>query len=432
MNVVLRVENLWKQYRLGVLSRGALYRDVQSWVARIRGKEDPNLPVDMGQKLVGAAGDRVWALKAVSLEVKEGEVLGIIGRNGAGKSTLLKIISRVTAPTRGRVKIRGRVASLLEVGTGFHQELTGRENIFLNGAILGMTKAEISKKFDEIVDFSGVEQYVDTPVKRYSSGMHVRLAFAVAAHLEPEILLVDEVLAVGDAEFQKKCLGKMEEVSRAGRTVLFISHNMGMISALCGKALLLHEGRKLLLGNVGEAVSHYYSNGKVSPFRVDHSQEDRPVGDHLATLLEAWIEDCHGSVCGDIDIRQPFFVKMVYRLHTSTPVAPYPNFHFYNSQGTCVFVTSGGRNHEGEREPGIYEACCLVPGSLMNNDTYFVDLALTFTHRGVHVSFWDRSALAVTIIDPIAETVSNIRKGYSGPIPGTVRPQLDWIIKQVS
>jgi homopolymeric O-antigen transport system ATP-binding protein len=432
MSVVLRVENLWKQYRLGVLSRGALYRDVQSWMARLRGKEDPNSPVAMGQKRAGTAGDLVWALRDISFEVKEGEILGIIGRNGAGKSTLLKIISRVTGPTRGNVKVKGRIASLLEVGTGFHPELTGRENIFLNGAILGMTRAEIRKKFDEIVDFSGVEQYIDTPVKRYSSGMYVRLAFAVAAHLEPEILLVDEVLAVGDAEFQKKCIGKMKEVSKGGRTVLFISHNMGMISALCGRALLLHEGEKLLLGEVGETVSRYYNNGKVSPFHVDYSQGDCPVGDHLATLLKAWTEDCRGSVCGDIDIRQSFSVKMVYRLHASTPVAPFPNFHFYNSQGTCVFVSLGGRNRLEEREPGIYEACCLVPASLLNNDTYFVDVALTFTHCGIHVSFWDKSTLAVTIVDPIAETVDSTRRGYSGPIPGTVRPELKWEVRRVS
>jgi lipopolysaccharide transport system ATP-binding protein len=257
MSVVLRVENLWKQYRLGVLSRGALYRDVQSWMARLRGREDPNSPVAMGPNRVGAAGDRVWALRDVSLEVKEGEVLGIIGRNGAGKSTLLKIISRVTGPTRGCVKIKGRVASLLEVGTGFHPELTGRENIFLNGAILGMTVNEIRQKFDEIVDFSGVERYIDTPVKRYSSGMHVRLAFAVAAHLEPEILLVDEVLAVGDADFQKKCLSKMDEVTQQDRTVLFVSHNMDAISTLCREALWIEDGGIYIKGPAGHVVGQY-------------------------------------------------------------------------------------------------------------------------------------------------------------------------------
>ncbi len=432
MTCVLHIDNLSKEYRLGVHGHGMLFRDIQSWWARVRGKDDPNSPLELHADARQKSNGRIWALRDVSFEVREGEVLGIIGRNGAGKSTLLKILSKVTAPTRGVIKIRGRVASLLEVGTGFHPELTGRENIFLNGAIMGMSVKEISKKFDEIVDFAGVEEFIDTPVKRYSSGMHVRLAFAVAAHLEPEILLVDEVLAVGDAEFQQKCLGKMNEVSIAGRTVVFISHNMGMISALCSKAMLLHDGRKVFLGNVGETVSYYYTNGKVSPFHVDYSQGDRPVGDHLATLLRGWIEDCNGSVCGDIDIRQPFCVKIVYRLHTSTPVAPMPTYHFYDSQGTCVFVTSGGRNHEGERVPGIYEASCLVPASLLNNDTYFIDLALAFLHCGVHVSFCDRSALAVTIIDPIAETLGGSRRGYSGAIPGTVRPQLNWTVKRVT
>ncbi len=432
MGKVIKIENLWKQYRLGVIGHNSLKREFQSWWSRIQGKEDPNGP--LGQIDRGNGSDSIfWALRDVSLGVEEGEVLGIIGRNGAGKSTLLKVLSRVTAPTRGYVKIKGRVASLLEVGTGFHPELTGRENVFLNGAILGMTRAEIKRKFDEIVDFSGIEQFIDTPVKRYSSGMYVRLAFAVAAHLDPEILVVDEVLAVGDGEFQKKCLGKMNEVSKGGRTVLFVSHNMGMITALCRKALWLHAGTVSLLGDASEIVSHYYSDGKGSPFHVDYSRGNSPVGDQLATLLKAWVEDYNGSVCGNIDIRRPFLVKMVYRLNESVSVAPYPNFHFYNSQGTCVFVTSGGRDREEERKPAIYEACCSVPGSLLNNDTYFIDLALTFMHSGVHVSFWDRSALAVTIIDPITETVdSGSRRGYSGPIPGIVRPQLDWMVKRVS
>ncbi|MDP3183215.1 MAG: ABC transporter ATP-binding protein [Desulfobaccales bacterium] len=257
MATVIRVENLSKQYRLGVLGHGTLYRDLQSWWARLRGREDPNSPVSLHAGGEGGPADRIWALEDVSLEVKQGEVLGIIGRNGAGKSTLLKIIARITAPTVGEVKIRGRVASLLEVGTGFHPELTGRENIFLNGAILGMTIGEIKRKFDEIVDFSGVEKFIDTPVKRYSSGMYVRLAFAVAAHLDPEILVVDEVLAVGDAEFQKKCLGKMGDQAREGRTVLLVSHNMGSINQLCKQCLWLHEGQIRMQGNAPTVVESY-------------------------------------------------------------------------------------------------------------------------------------------------------------------------------
>ena len=261
-DTVIRVENLYKEYRLGTISHGTLYRDMQSWWARIRGKEDPNSIIAFHDRLperVSAENPHILALNDVSFDVQRGEVLGIIGRNGAGKSTLLKILSEVTAPTKGTVKMKGRVASLLEVGTGFHPELTGRENIYLNGAILGMTKKEIDRKFDEIVDFAEVEKFIDTPVKRYSSGMYVRLAFAVAAHLEPEILVVDEVLAVGDAQFQKKCLGKMGEVAKGGRTVLFVSHNMAAISALCNKVVVLESGNINFEGDTKNGIDQYLS-----------------------------------------------------------------------------------------------------------------------------------------------------------------------------
>lgn len=275
MPTVLQVENLWKQYRLGVLGHGALYRDLQSWVARLRGKEDPNAKVGAGRQIYG---DRLWALQDVSLKIERGEVLGIIGRNGAGKSTLLKIISRVTAPTQGRIKIRGRVASLLEVGTGFHHELTGRENIFLNGAILGMTVAETRKKFDEIVAFAGMEDFIETPVKRYSSGMYVRLAFAVAAHLEPEILVLDEVLAVGDAAFQKKCLGKMGNVASEGRTVLFVSHNLQAIRTLCPRTILIDQGGVAYDGPTNETLEFYRAalqGGQISENSEVHNPDYR-------------------------------------------------------------------------------------------------------------------------------------------------------------
>ena len=244
MSTVLKVENLSKQYRLGTVGSGTLRDDMTRFWARMRGKEDPTLKIgEVNDRTTKGNSDYVWALKDINFEVEQGEILGIIGKNGAGKSTLLKILSKVTAPTTGRVRAKGRIASLLEVGTGFHPELTGRENIYLNGAILGMTKAEIRAKLDEIVDFAGVEKYLDTPVKRYSSGMTVRLGFAVAAHLEPEILIVDEVLAVGDAEFQKKAIGKMQDVSKGeGRTVLFVSHNMSSIQTLCNKCILLENG----------------------------------------------------------------------------------------------------------------------------------------------------------------------------------------------
>ncbi len=256
---VIQIENLGKRYRLGVIGTGTLSHDLNRWLAKVRGKEDPMSQVKtLGRKKVPATGEDVWSLRNLSLEVPEGAVMGVIGRNGAGKSTLLKILSRVTAPTEGIARIRGRLASLLEVGTGFHPELTGRENIFLGGAILGMTRREIRDRFDEIVAFSGIELYVDTPVKRYSSGMYVRLAFAVATHLEADILLIDEVLAVGDAEFQRKCLSKMRDLSNnQGRTVLFVSHDMGAIGTLCDQTLVLGEGRKVFLGDTESALKVY-------------------------------------------------------------------------------------------------------------------------------------------------------------------------------
>lgn len=261
-DVAIKVENLGKQYRLGEIGTGTLSQDLNRTWARLRGKEDPFAKIgEVNDRTKKGNSDFVWSLRDVNFEVKQGEVLGIIGRNGAGKSTLLKILSKVTAPTTGNIKVRGRIASLLEVGTGFHPELTGRENIFLNGAILGMTKIEIRKKFDEIVDFSGVERYIDTPVKRYSSGMYVRLAFAVAAHLEPEILIVDEVLAVGDADFQRKSIGKMQQVSRDdGRTILFVSHSMDAISKLCTSGLLLKQGVVNTLGSIDNIVNEYVSS----------------------------------------------------------------------------------------------------------------------------------------------------------------------------
>ena len=259
MSTVIKVENISKQYRLGDVGTGAFAHDLNKWWHKVRGKENPYLKIgETNDRAVKGESDYVWALKDINFEVKQGEVLGIIGRNGAGKSTLLKILSKTTTPTTGSIKIKGRIASLLEVGTGFHPELSGRDNIFLNGAILGMTKREIKSKFDEIVDFAGVERYIDTPVKRYSSGMYVRLAFGVAAHLEPEILIVDEVLAVGDAEFQKKALGKMKDVSeKDGRTVLFVSHNMAAVQSLCTKGILMMNGGVFTNSSMSNCINEY-------------------------------------------------------------------------------------------------------------------------------------------------------------------------------
>jgi len=265
MSIVIKAENISKAYQLGQIGTGTISRDLERWYARLRGKEDPFLRVgESNNQNIKSESEVVWSLKDINFEIEQGDAVGIIGRNGAGKSTLLKILSKVTAPTTGKITGKGRIASLLEVGTGFHPELSGRENIFLNGAILGMRKKEIQRKLEEIVDFAGIERYLDTPVKRYSSGMYVRLAFAVAAHLESEILIVDEVLAVGDAEFQKKCLGKMGEVSKGdGRTVLFVSHNMGSIQQLCQKSLLLTNGFSSSIMETSKIISAYLENNDI-------------------------------------------------------------------------------------------------------------------------------------------------------------------------
>lgn len=268
-DTILKFENISKQYRLGLVGTGTISHDLNRWWYRIRGKQDPYLKIgEVNNRAIKGDSQYVWALKDVNFEVKRGEVLGIIGKNGAGKSTLLKILSKVTSPTTGVIKTKGRIASLLEVGTGFHPELTGRENIYLNGAILGMTKTEIKSKLDEIVDFSGCERYIDTPVKRFSSGMRVRLAFAVAAHLEPEILVIDEVLAVGDAEFQKKALGKMQDISKSEeRTILFVSHDMGAINTLCSRLIVLNNGKSKQYESVEKGIQSY----------LDQNREDKPA-----------------------------------------------------------------------------------------------------------------------------------------------------------
>jgi lipopolysaccharide transport system ATP-binding protein len=294
MSAVIRVENLYKAYHLGQIGSGTLANDMHRWWAmQIRGKEDPLLKIgEANDRTRKGETDVVWALNNISFDVQQGEVLGIIGRNGAGKSTLLKILSRTTSPTKGEVKIKGRIASLLEVGTGFHPELTGRENIFLNGAILGMTKREIKSKFDEIVDFSGVERYIDTPVKRYSSGMYVRLAFAVAAHLEPEILIVDEVLAVGDAEFQKKAIGKMKDVSQGqGRTVLFVSHNMAAVQSLCSKGLVLANGEIAKYGQIEDVTGYYLNQSLMAQAKVQIANRRDRSGSGILRFQKVWFEN---------------------------------------------------------------------------------------------------------------------------------------------
>ncbi len=331
-------ENISKQYQLGRIGTGTLSHDLKRWwILNVQRKEDPYLKIgEKNDRSENAKGSRVWALKNVNLEIETGEVLGIIGKNGAGKSTLLKILSRVTAPTTGSITAFGRIASLLEVGTGFHPEMTGRENIYMNGTIMGMTKSEINKKFDEIVDFAGVAKYIDTPVKRYSSGMTVRLGFAIAAHLEPEILVVDEVLAVGDAEFQKKAIGKMKDVSKGeGRTVLFVSHNMGSINALCTKAMLLDNGEVTAIGETPKITSLYFNStgGASGEFKIGRAAPDEEVVIDKARLLND-----NNETTNTFGFGETMTVELLLNTHEEI-ISPYIWILIQNSKGPVSAAT---------------------------------------------------------------------------------------------
>lgn len=313
-NIAIRFENISKQYRLGTIGTGTISHDLNRWWHTVRGKEDPYLTVGQeNDRAATANGDYVWALKDITFDVEKGDVIGIIGKNGAGKSTLLKILSRITRPTTGDIKAHGRVASLLEVGTGFHPEMTGRENIYLNGAIMGMSKDEINKKLDEIVNFAGVEKYIDTPSKRYSSGMIVRLGFAIAAHLEPEILVVDEVLAVGDAEFQKKAIGKMQDVSRGGgRTVLFVSHNMASIKKLCNKGVLLANGKVEYSGEIDDVINRYINtDSQISSYSA--SEDDNKE----VQILRADIQNIHGTSIAEFSHEDDIIISFTIKNDTN-------------------------------------------------------------------------------------------------------------------
>lgn len=310
-DIAIKFENISKQYRLGLVGTGTIAHDLNRWWHVVRGKDDPYLKIgEVNDRSTKASSKYIWALKDINFEVKQGEVLGIIGKNGAGKSTLLKILSRVTSPSTGTIRAKGRIASLLEVGTGFHPEMTGRENIFMNGSIMGMTKAEIKRKLDEIVDFAGVEKYIDTPVKRYSSGMTVRLGFAIAAHLEPEILVVDEVLAVGDAEFQKKAIGKMQDVSKGeGRTVLFVSHNLDTVKKLCTKAILLRDGTLYKSGSVNTILDTYITEGK----NVSEVNFNKQIEENLI-IESAYITNEKNEVANEILTGEKWKVRLKYKV----------------------------------------------------------------------------------------------------------------------
>ncbi len=335
-NTILKIENLSKQYRLGLVGTGTMGDDLKRWWANVRGKEDPFLKIgDVNNRATKGTSDYVWALKDINFEVQQGEVLGIIGKNGAGKSTLLKILSKITSPTTGSIKSKGRVASLLEVGTGFHGEMTGRENIFLNGAILGMTKKEITDKLDEIIEFSGCERYIDTPVKRYSSGMTVRLAFAVAAFLEPDILIIDEVLAVGDAEFQKKAIGKMQDISRqGGRTVLFVSHNMAAVKSLCTRGILLENGRIKDIDNINSIISNYLlmNSDSSAEWKREVETDSELLFDRIYVLNSD--SKITNQIASGEDFTINIFLNALNNISKSTV-----SIRFVNSEGIAVFTT---------------------------------------------------------------------------------------------
>jgi lipopolysaccharide transport system ATP-binding protein len=386
MSVVISIENLWKEYRLGVIGHGTLTHDLQSWFARVRQKEDPNAKISalMKEKDKQVVGNKFWALRDVNLKIMSGEIVGIIGKNGAGKSTLLKILSRVTAPTSGHIRVKGRIASLLEVGTGFHPELTGRENIFLNGAILGMSKREVKGKLDEIIDFSGVEQHIDTPVKRYSSGMHVRLAFAVAAHLEPEILVVDEVLAVGDAEFQKRCLGKMGEVASEGRTVLLVSHNMNSIEMLCGRACLLDRGKIIQESQDVRAVVNGYlfkqgSGCSTSWVNVDCEYQHENFQPQRVYLSDDTGQPINGPIHNDAEI-SIHIEAVIGNEHPALQVG----YALYNENGVLLYWTFF-TDVEQEKWPKVRSGGCrfssYLPKRLLNEGKYKLELLSAIYHR---------------------------------------------------
>jgi len=424
MSTVIEVDDVWKKYRLGIIGAGTLRHDFERWWHRVRGKPDPHAKVGEtpNRRMQAAAtanensshssaelgDDEVWALRGVSFEVKQGEILGIIGRNGAGKSTLLKILSRVTSPTKGEVRIKGRIASLLEVGTGFHPELTGRENIFLNGAILGMTKGEIRTKLNEIIAFAEVDKFLDTPVKRYSSGMYVRLAFAVAAHLESEILIVDEVLAVGDAQFQKKCLGKIGDVAHEGRTVLFVSHNMNAITALCPKVIVLKEGSVIFNGKAEESLNYYGASSSVSGC-IDLASK-RP-GAYLQSLNIIQ----NGKSSSGI-LKADDKVDLVFSLKTSKPLSKTKlAVGFTNMRGGRVFAVGswlGSSQMPVLRQGTTITIRFQMPPIIPSR--YTLDIGFCDTEAGVDEQFYSAGAVEVAetnylnMVEPVIPELGQI------------------------
>lgn len=416
----IKVENLSKIYRLGEIGTGSIGQDVDRWFkTKILGKEDPFLKIgESNDRATKGASDIVYSLQDINFEINQGDAVGIIGRNGAGKSTLLKILSRVTTPTTGKINIKGRVASLLEVGTGFHPELTGRENIYLNGAILGMRKREIDRKLDEIIDFSGVERYIDTPVKRYSSGMYVRLAFAVAAHLESEILIVDEVLAVGDAEFQKKCLGKMGEVSKGeGRTVLFVSHNMASIKALCNQSILLKNGNLELMNSTDQIISKYMG-ADIEHMNYRSLNEMKDGFKLISVGLRNANCDFEDFIYRNIPIELVFH----YDNQTEYNGEIYFNVKLKDSDGNYFLVTTS-LNDKNAVKKGSNTSCMMIESDFLNDGNYIVELMVIGKNSsGYSVFFHDSDCLFVKIL-PEQREIGD----WMGKEVGYVQPKFTWI-----
>ena len=425
-NIAIEFEHVSKQYRLGLVSTKTLSHDIRRfWITNVLGKEDPYLKIgETNDRASKGNSEYVWALRDIDFKVEQGDVVGIIGKNGAGKSTLLKLLSRVTGPTTGTIRAHGRIGSLLEVGTGFHGEMTGRENIFMNGAILGMTRNEIQSKLDEIIDFSGCERYIDTPVKRYSSGMTVRLGFAVAAFLEPEILVVDEVLAVGDAEFQKKAIGKMKDVSQGqGRTVLFVSHNMASVKSLCHTGILLENGMMKEIGEIDPIVSHYLrGNSKID----NHHLFDTPLGENGFELLEIGVRKHGGSYDDVMRVTDDLEIVMRYRLSRSMKKF-WINLHMKNERGEKIFSTSGeDRCYDSNHDAGEYEQICYIPKDFLNWGNYSLDLMAFNQDPNIEDLFVESDVVSFTLANRPIEI-----GGWMGKEPGDITPQFEYTDKKI-
>jgi lipopolysaccharide transport system ATP-binding protein len=425
-DIAIRVENLGKQYHIGALQRNGGHYTYKSLRDSIAGAA--SAPFRAARSLMGGHGaqekhqdETIWALKDVSFDVKHGEIVGVIGRNGAGKSTLLKILSRITEPTAGHVEIRGRVGSLLEVGTGFHPELTGRDNVYLNGAILGMKRAEIARNFDAIVAFAEVEKFIDTPVKHYSSGMYLRLAFAVAAHLQTEVLIVDEVLAVGDAEFQKKCLGKMHDVSQGGRTVLFVSHNMTAVQSLCRHALMMNQGKLDASGSVALVVARYLREAQSSVTERHWTQPLSAPGNDLIRIKRVRVLPDDNSDGRLLTMQTPLRIETEYWV-IKAGVMTHLTYHLLNDQGVIVLTSGCGA---AVREPGVYRAVCQLPANLLNSGGYFLKLLIVKNENIVTCRIDDIASFNV-------EDTAERSHACMGREPGVVQPLLTWTTEGIN